>query len=139
MDSGTIDGYQGEEKSIAILCMVGSQKLGFVALSARLLTGVSRVADGLAVITNSVGIDLGEDKRKRQQYDLLKHLIGRDGYASYSEELPALNLIMHDHDIHSDDQDTANADDQDTANVDTNGTLPGSNEADTNGGWRAID
>ncbi|KAL9135673.1 MAG: hypothetical protein Q9175_003124 [Cornicularia normoerica] len=127
--------------------MVGSQKLGFMALSARLLTGVSRVADGLAVITNSVGIDLGENKRKRQQHDLLKHLIGRDGYASYSEELPALNLIMHDHDIQSGDQDTANADDQDAANAndqdtasaDTNGTLPGSNEADTNRGRRAID
>ena len=26
VDSGTIDGYQGEEKSVAILCMVGSQK-----------------------------------------------------------------------------------------------------------------
>ena len=42
VDSGTIDGYQGEESPIAILCMVGSQKLGSMASSARLLTGVSR-------------------------------------------------------------------------------------------------
>jgi len=46
VDTGTIDGYQGEEKSVVILCIVGSEKLG------RLLTGVSRAGDALAIITN---------------------------------------------------------------------------------------
>ena len=42
VDSGTIDEYQGEESPIAILCMVGSQELRFMASSACLFTGVSR-------------------------------------------------------------------------------------------------
>lgn len=54
IDSETIDGYQDKEKSITILYMVGSQNLGFMALSSRLLTGVSRAADGLAIITNDI-------------------------------------------------------------------------------------
>lgn len=61
VDSGTIDGYQGGERAIPVLCIVGSDKLGFMALSARLLTGVSRAADGLAVITNCTGIETGEN------------------------------------------------------------------------------
>ena len=54
--------------------MVGSEKLGFMALSARLLTGVSRAADGLVIISNSMGIMVGEKQRKRHQYDTLMHI-----------------------------------------------------------------
>ena len=43
--------------------MVDSQKLGAMASSCRLLTGVSRVADGLVIITKSTGFDVGELKR----------------------------------------------------------------------------
>ena len=89
VDSGTIDGYQGGEKAITVLCMVGSEKLGFMAVSARLLTGVSRAAVGLAIITNSTGIETGENKRKRHVYGLLKHKIY---VASYLETCEALSL-----------------------------------------------
>ncbi len=30
VDAGTIDAYQDEEKSVVVLCMVGSQSLGFL-------------------------------------------------------------------------------------------------------------
>jgi hypothetical protein len=51
VDTSTIDAYQGEENPMFILCMVGSQKLGFMYDSARLLTGVSRAGDALGIIS----------------------------------------------------------------------------------------
>ena len=54
VDTSTIDAYKGEEKLVVILCMMGSQKLGFMSDSARLLTGVFRVGDALAIITNHI-------------------------------------------------------------------------------------
>ena len=112
VDSGTIDGYQGGEKAITVLCMVGSEKLGFMALSARLLTAVSRAADGLAIITNSTGIETGENKRKRHVYGLLKHKIYvKGGFATYQDGLPELDLTMYDSDVSWDDADETNAED----------------------------
>jgi hypothetical protein len=103
VESWTIDAYQGEEKSVVILCMVGSQKLGFMSDSARLLTAVSRAGDALAIITNHVGIQTSEHKRKRAQYDYVRYLIGQDSRATYEAELPPLNLALHDIDLTQDD------------------------------------
>ena len=125
MDSGTIDGYQGGERAITVLCIVGSDKLGFMALSARLLTGVSRAADGLAVITNCTGIETGE-----KVYDLLKHKIAaKGGFAAYQDDLPPLKLTLHDSDVSWNDADGTNAEDgdaaPDTSTADTSDVLPG--------------
>lgn len=54
IDSKTIDDYQGKEKSITILYIIGSQKLGFIAISSRLPTEVSRAANSLAIITKDI-------------------------------------------------------------------------------------
>lgn len=67
-----------------------------MALSSRLLTGISRAADGLAIIANSTGITVGEHSRKRPQYDYLKQQIGRERYAAYKEDLPALSVMYDD-------------------------------------------
>ena len=88
--------HQGEEKSIAILCMVGSQKLGLMASSARLLTRVSRAANGLVIITSSTRLDVGEHKRKKRQYDYLKYLNGPNAYVNFSDPLLDLNILMRD-------------------------------------------
>lgn len=77
--------------------MVGSEKLGFMASSARLLTGVSRAADGLVIITNTIALNVSEHKRKKHQYDYLRHLIGPNVYADFLNPLPHLNIFMrHD-------------------------------------------
>ena len=55
--------------------MVKSQKLNFMAFSAHLFTRKNRTVDDLTIITNGVKIDLNENKRKRQQYNVLKYLI----------------------------------------------------------------
>ena len=65
VNSEIIDGYQEGEKVITVLCIIEFEKLDFMVLSARLLTEVSRVVDGLIIITNSTRIEIGENKRKR--------------------------------------------------------------------------
>ena len=69
----------------------------------RLLSGLSRAGDALAIITNYVGIQTSEHKRKRQMYEKVRYLIGPHGHAIYDEPLPDLNLVMHDHDLPPDD------------------------------------
>lgn len=113
VNSEIVDGYQEGEKAITMLCMAESEKLGFMALSARLFTGVSRAADGLTIITNFTGIETGENKRKRHVYGLLKHKIYvKGGFATYQDGLPELDLTMYDSDVSWDDADETNAEDQ---------------------------
>lgn len=103
VDASTIDAYQGEEKPVVILCFVGCGKLGFMSEGPRILSGLSRAGDALAIITNYVGIRTSEHKRKRNMYEQVRYLIGRPGHATYDAPLPDLNLVMHDHDLLPDD------------------------------------
>lgn len=136
VDAGTIDGYLGEEKSVVILCIVGSTKLGFMSFNPRLLTGVSRAGDALAIITNRhSGILISEHKRKRYSYDHLYHLIvEQGGYAQYDAELPALGFGLHDHDIELDngEDDIGGVQDVEAGGNDT-GTLPDANATEGHG------
>ena len=94
VECGTIDGYQGEEKSIAILNIVGSEKLGFMSNPPRLLTGVSRAADALVIITNSDRLGTSTQKRKIHLYQHLRRSIEKKGYACYPDKLPDLNILI---------------------------------------------
>ena len=96
VECGTIDGYQGEEKSIAILNIVGSEKLGFISSPPRLLPGVSRAADALVIITNSDRLETSPQKRKIHLYQHLRRSIGKKGYAYYPDKLPDLNVLIDD-------------------------------------------
>lgn len=134
MDVGTIEGYQGEEKSVVILCMVRSEKLGFMAFPPRLLTGVSRAADALAIITNDAGIRGGEQKRKRFCYDHIRSLFMESGaHVTSTEDLPALDHLQHDY---NSDQDDGNQGDNDLESGEQHEVTPSTTEntAGGNGG-----
>ena len=80
--------------------MVKTQKLNFMVFNARLFLKNNRTADGLTIITHGVGIDLNKNKRKRQQYNVLKHLINENnGCVFYSKKLSLLNFVIFDNEI----------------------------------------
>ena len=72
VDAGTIDGYQGEQKSVLIICAVGSDRLGFMAYTPRLNTGLTRACDAAVLIINFSNIKASENRRKMQPYIRVK-------------------------------------------------------------------
>ena len=103
VDVCTIDGYQGEEKPVVILCIVGCEKLGFMSEGPRLLSGISRAGDALAIITNESGIQTGEHARKRFQWEKVRGLIETPARTTCKGPLADLKVVMHDHELELDD------------------------------------
>ena len=52
----TVDGFQGEESPVVILCLVSSYNLGFMSSPNRLLSACSRARDSMVIICNIEGI-----------------------------------------------------------------------------------
>lgn len=93
VNASAIEGFQGEETAVAILCIVGSEKLGLVSTPNRLLAGCSRQRDSLVVLCNFDGLQK-ENSRTRFIFNYIERLFDAEkAYGTYTGQPRTLDFL----------------------------------------------